>query len=206
MEKLERVQYQAALAITGAWQDSNCSKLNEELGWETLFDRRMSRRILQIHKFMKNKTPSYLKDKLPPKKKLKLQNISEASTRELINTMDRNKPSTYNNIPTKILIGTNYIISPIITEMYNESKLKCDFPHSLKLAEITPAHKTAERTMKHNYRPAISKIFEKNMYNQIYAYIDKYLSPYLCGFRTGFSTQHCLVVMLERWKKACFPY
>ena len=66
METLERVQYQAALAITGAWQGSNCSKLNDELGWETLSDRRMSRRILQIHKIMNNKTPSYLKDKLPP--------------------------------------------------------------------------------------------------------------------------------------------
>ena len=65
MEKQERVQYQAALAITGAWQGSNCSKLHEELGWETLSDRRMSRRILQIHKIINNKTPSYLKDKLP---------------------------------------------------------------------------------------------------------------------------------------------
>ena len=50
MEKLERVQYQAALAVTGAWQGSNWSKLNEELGWETLSDRRMCRRILQIQK------------------------------------------------------------------------------------------------------------------------------------------------------------
>ena len=65
MEKLERVQCQAAFAVTGAWQGSNCSKLNEELGWETLSDRRMGRRILQIHKIMNNKTPSYLKDKLP---------------------------------------------------------------------------------------------------------------------------------------------
>ena len=40
------------------------------------------------------------------------------------------------------------------------------------------------------------------MYNQIYGYIDKYLSPYLSGLRKGFSTQHCLTVMLERWKKA----
>ena len=39
MEKIERVQYQAALAVTGTWQGSNCSKLNEELGWETLSDR-----------------------------------------------------------------------------------------------------------------------------------------------------------------------
>ena len=36
MEKVERTQYQAALAITGTWQGTNHSKLNEELGWETL--------------------------------------------------------------------------------------------------------------------------------------------------------------------------
>ena len=65
MEKLERVQNQADFAVTGAWHGSNCAKLNEELGWETLSDRRLCRRVLQIHKIM-NKTPSYLKDKLPP--------------------------------------------------------------------------------------------------------------------------------------------
>ena len=75
MEKLERVQYQAALVVTGAWQGSNCSKLNEELGWETLSDRRMCRRILQIHKIMNNKTPFYLRDKLPPKHKPFLFNV-----------------------------------------------------------------------------------------------------------------------------------
>ena len=67
MEKLERVQYQAALAVTGEWQGSNCSKLNEELGWETLSDRHIGRRNLQIHNIMNNKTPSYLKDKLSSK-------------------------------------------------------------------------------------------------------------------------------------------
>ena len=62
MEKLKRVQYQAALAVTGAWQGSNCSKLNEELGWEALSDRRMCGRILQIQKIMSNKTPFYLQE------------------------------------------------------------------------------------------------------------------------------------------------
>ena len=65
MEKAERIQYQAALAITGAWQGSRRSKLYEELGWESLSERRWCRRILQIHKIVSNKTPSYLKDKLP---------------------------------------------------------------------------------------------------------------------------------------------
>ena len=28
------------------------------------------------------------------------------------------------------------------------------------------------------------------------------LSPYLCGFRFGYSTQYCLLIMIEKWKKA----
>ena len=66
MEKVERVQYQAALAITGAWQGSSLSKIYDELGWETLSDRRKYRRVLQIHKIINNNTLSYLNENLPP--------------------------------------------------------------------------------------------------------------------------------------------
>ena len=62
MEKAERIQYQAALAVTGAWQGPSRSKLYEELGWESLSERRWCRRILQLHKILSNKTSSYLKD------------------------------------------------------------------------------------------------------------------------------------------------
>ena len=75
MENVEKIQYKAALAITGAWQGSSRLKLYEELGWETLSDRRLSKRILQIHKIINDKTPSYLKNKLPPNRQLFLQTI-----------------------------------------------------------------------------------------------------------------------------------
>ena len=65
MKKVEKIQYQAALAITGAWQGSSRSKIYDELGWETQSDRRNCRRVLQIHKIINNNTISYLKDKLP---------------------------------------------------------------------------------------------------------------------------------------------
>ena len=32
--------------------------------------------------------------------------------------------------------------------------------------------------------------------------METYLSQYLCGFRKGYVTQHCLIVMLEKWRKA----
>ena len=69
MEKVERTQYIAVLTITGTWQGSNRSKLYEELGWESLSDRRWCRRILQIHKIKNNMSPSYIKDKLPPNRR-----------------------------------------------------------------------------------------------------------------------------------------
>ena len=39
------------------------------------------------------------------------------------------------------------------------------------------------------------------MYDEIMGFIEKSLSPYLFGFRKGHSTEQCLVVMLEAWKK-----
>ena len=84
MEKVERIQYQAALAISGAWRGSNRSKLYEELGWETLSDRRMCRRILQIHKIFYHKTPSYLNDKLPPKCRALFSGNTRNTFREII--------------------------------------------------------------------------------------------------------------------------
>ena len=56
MEKIEKLQYQAALAVTGTWKGSSRTKLYEELGWESLSDRQRCRRILQIHKIVNNKT------------------------------------------------------------------------------------------------------------------------------------------------------
>ena len=60
MEMTEKVQYQAALAVTGAWQGTDRVKLYEELGWESLTDRRLYRRILQLHKIFDGQTSNTL--------------------------------------------------------------------------------------------------------------------------------------------------
>ena len=40
MNVLERTQYNAALAVSGAWEGTNFNKLYEELSWKTLTHRR----------------------------------------------------------------------------------------------------------------------------------------------------------------------
>ena len=45
MEKIESVQYSAALAVTGAWRRTSRQKPYAALGWESLSSRRWSRRL-----------------------------------------------------------------------------------------------------------------------------------------------------------------
>ena len=45
------------------------------------------------------------------------------------------------------------------------------------------------------------KIYERCLYDQMYKYFNHILSKWQCGFRKGFSTQHCLLVMTEKWWK-----
>ena len=61
MDKIESVQYQAALAVTGAWKGTNTDKIYDELGWEPLTERRRFRRLVQFFKIQNDLTPEYLK-------------------------------------------------------------------------------------------------------------------------------------------------
>ena len=39
------------------------------------------------------------------------------------------------------------------------------------------------------------------MYIQIYEYLNKILSKWQCGFRQSYSAQHCLLIMVEKWRQ-----
>ena len=78
----------------------------------------------------------------------------------------------------------------------------------MKYAEITPIHKKDDKTDKENYRPItilpnLSKLYERLIYNQIYSYFQTVFSKFQSGFRKGFNAQHCLLAMVEKWRK--FP-
>ena len=75
------------------------------------------------------------------------------------------------------------------------------------MADVIPIHKENETTLLKNYRPVsllevVSTSFERIMFEEILKYIDIYLSPYIFGYRKGNSTEQCLILMIEKWKKA----
>ena len=50
--------------------------------------------------------------------------------------------------------------------------------------------------------PHISKVFERIIYKQINNFIENKISKCVMDFRKSHGTQHSLIEMLEKWKKA----
>ena len=96
------------------------------------------------------------------------------------------------------------------TKLHNDFKSIIDksiFPSNCKLADVTPTHKKDCKTEKSNYRPisilpVMAKLFEKLLFKQLTVYFEEKYSKFQCGFRKGFSSQTCLSVMIENWKRA----
>ena len=65
-DKIESVQYNAALAITGAIRETSKAKLYQELGLESLKYRRWLRRMSYLYKIILTKLPPYLYELIPP--------------------------------------------------------------------------------------------------------------------------------------------
>ena len=124
-----------------------------------------------------------------------------------INNLDLTKSNPLTIIPNKIVVDNSDIFAPILYNNFNNNITNGAFPWNLKLADITPTHKKKERILKENYRlisilPAISKIYEKLIEDQLSTYFVNILSKLQCGFRKGCSAQHCLIYMIEKWKKS----
>ena len=64
--KLETVQYNAALAITGAIKGTSREKLYQELGLEHLQQRRLTRRLCLFYRIVSTKLPAYIFDIISP--------------------------------------------------------------------------------------------------------------------------------------------
>ena len=80
------------------------------------------------------------------------------------------------------------------------------YPDDVKLAEVSPVFKKKDDLDKENYRPVsvlshVPKVLERLMYQQIEDFMKDKLLNLLTGFTENHNTQHCLMSMLERWKK-----
>ena len=127
-----------------------------------------------INKYESHHSILKIKENAEVENKFFFNDITTNNFKDELYKLDSKKASTENDIPTKILIKSGDIVRGHLTNIYNNSKRENKYPQSLTVADVTPIHKIEERTLMKNYRPVsliptVSKLFERNMYNQILA-------------------------------------
>ena len=160
-----------------------------------------------IRKYSSHPSILKIKENVKIEEKFEFKDIISDQIETDIIKAKTKKASMANDIPIKVLKGSTDIVGPYLSNIYNNSKNTQTYPHSLKVADVTPIPKTREKFLLKQYRPVslipiVSKLFERNMFDQTTSYIEKYLSPYLFGYRKGHRTEQCLMIMTEAWKKA----
>ena len=114
---------------------------------------------------------------------------------------------TYGSIPASILKQCIDAYLPYVTDSINYSIRESTFSEELKHSEVIHVYKKLDPLKKENFRlisllPHVSKVFERIIYQQTNTYKKDKLSKCLTRFTKSHETQHLLVTMLEKWKKA----
>ena len=138
---------------------------------------------------------------------LYFRKTSSTEVEKVINNLSIVKAFQKDDIPIKVIKMKKDIFAGFIAKDFNNCVNKGVLPDDLKFVDVTPIHKKKDKSDKAKYSPVcilpnISKIYEKLIYNQLYDYFVDILSPSQCGFRKGHSTQHCLLVMLKKFKES----
>ena len=139
--------------------------------------------------------------------------MQQISQEDVINTIKELTPkssSGLDKISTIMLKRLSPVLSNWLKIIINQSIQNGIFPDKLKIAIITPIYKNQGLDIHafNSYRPisllpAISKVFEKLIYSQVYEYFDKnqlFLSSQY-GFRKSHSTELASLELIDRISK-----
>ena len=116
-----------------------------------------------------------------------------------IKPLSSNKASPVEDIPIKILKNSIQIYSEKLANIFNECLINGKFLDTLKRADVTPIFKKGNDNENENYRTVsmlstFSKVFKKQLFEQINEHMQSKFSKHLRGFHKNYSTQNALLV------------
>ena len=142
----------------------------------------------------------------PSDRVFSFERINVQEVVNLVKGIDGGKATGLDNIPCKLLKIAADVVAPSLTCIFNQSLLTGIYPSDWKLAKVTPIFKTGSKTDLNNYRPisvipAVAKIFEKIIYDQLYNYlnVNDLLTSCQSGFRSLHSTLTALLETSNNW-------
>ena len=124
---------------------------------------------------------------------------------KIVSFLHTKTSSGHDGLSVKLLKYLSPAIKEPLILIINQSMLTGIFPEKLKIAKVIPLFKKDDRLNMDNYRPisilpAISKIFERVVYNQLYEYFshNKLFYEGQYGFRGDHSTELANIELTDR--------
>ena len=134
------------------------------------------------------------------------QHVTVSHVSHLLHGLSSNKATGIDKISCKIIKLATPVISDSLTLIFNQAITLSSFPDEWKIARVIPLYKNGQRNIPGNYRPisvlpAISKIMERILYDQLHSYLTTFelLSDSQFGFQKSHSTASALLDCTNEW-------
>ena len=191
--------------------EHNDSILTDDKGISESFNKyftSIADKILQDRKYIGVKSHmDYLNNPLP--NSFVIRECTPLEVESLIASLNKNKATGPNSIPTSILQLLKSDLSIPLSKIYNLSLVSGTYPEILKISKTVPIFKKGSHHLISNYRPIsllsnLNKILEKLMCNRTYDFLDRFNCIYNLqfGFRKKYSVNHALIKITESIRSA----
>jgi hypothetical protein len=136
-------------------------------------------------------------------KTFSLQSPTFETVYKFLSEIDEKKAVGLDNIPNKLLKMAAQVVAPSLTGIFSASIRTGIFPNEWKASRVTPIFKSGPKSNPSNCRPisiipAIAKIFEKIISDQLYEYLNTH--EILTSCQSGFRSLHSTVTAIPKHK------
>ena len=120
-----------------------------------------------------------------------------------INQLNGKKACQEHDIPVKLIKSNKDLFSHFIYHNFNNSLFSSNFPSNLKAADILPTHKKKDK-LRTIVQLVFFLLFLRSMKDVCMIKCINTLTKFFLNINAVFyyNTQHCLLMMAEKWKEA----
>ena len=160
---------------------------------------------MSVEEFKDHLSVRKIAEHFAPSSNFDFQLIEVEYVKDILLKLNPRKALGCDNISQRLLRITAPAIAQPLTCLINYLITSCSWPKVWKCSNVIPIHKKSEETDKADYRPvslltALSKVFERVMFDQMYEAFRCKLSHNLSGYLRGHSCCSALLKMTEDWR------
>ena len=160
---------------------------------------------MSVEEFKDHLSVRKIAEHFVPATNFDFQSIEVEYVKGILLKLNPRKAVGYDSISQRLLRITAPAIAQPLTCLINYLITSCSWPMVWKCSNVIPIHKKSEETDQANYRPvslltALSKVFERVKFDQMYEAFRCKLSHNLSDYLRGHSCCSALLKMTEDWK------